>query len=268
LAFAPGERLLVSGDYHGRVLAWPLDAASPKPLWDLAAHDGWVRAAAVSPDGRLLATCGNDQLVKLWSAADGKLVRVLAGHACHVYHVAFHPGGRHLASADLKGVVKDWDLARGAAARDLDAAALHKYDPGFRADIGGVRGMGFSGDGGLLACSGITDVTNAFAGVGKPAVVLFDWVSGKRKQLLRPKEDFTGTAWGVAFHPAGFLVGAGGGSGGALWFWKPEQAQAFHGLKLSENARDLALHPDGRRLAVAQADGAVRLFEMAAKEQG
>ena len=264
LAFVPGERLLIGGDYHGRVLAWPLEAEAPKPLWSIEAHDGWVRAAAVSPDGRLLATCGNDHLVKLWSAADGRLVRILAGHACHVYHVAFHPAGQHLVSADLKGVVKDWDLARGVAPRVLDAAVLHKYDTGFRADIGGVRGMAFNSEGTLLACGGITDVTNAFAGVGKPLVVLFDWGTGQRKQLLRPKEDFTGTAWGVAFHPAGFLVGAGGGNGGALWFWKPEQAQAFHQVKLAQNARDLALHPDGRRLAVAQADGAVRVFEMVA----
>ena len=32
--------------------------------------------------------------------------------------------------------------------------------------------MAFNRDGSLLACAGITDVTNAFAGVGKPAVAL------------------------------------------------------------------------------------------------
>jgi WD40 repeat protein len=268
LAFLPPGGVLFTGGYDGKVIAWPAAADRPAPLRTLAAHRGWVRALAVSPDGGLLASCGNDHLVKLWSAADGRLVHELTGHACHVYNVAFHPTEPFLVSADLKGVVKQWDVAKGTAVRDLDAAVLHKYDETFLADIGGARSMAFSPDGGLLACAGITDVSNAFAGVGKPVVVLFDWRSGKRVQLLRPKEEFTGTAWGVAFHPAGFVVGAGAGNGGALWFWKAEQAPAFHALKLPSNARDLALHPDGTRLAVPFYDGALRLYDLRPKSPG
>src|SRR5262249_3574815 len=143
-----------------------------------------------------------------------------------------------------------------------------KYDQTFRADIGGVRSMAFRADGALLACAGITDVTNAFANIGKPVVVLFDWKTGKRTQLLRPKEDFTGVAWGVAFHPAGFRVGVGGGNGGALWFWKPDGPQAFHTLKLPNTARDVDIHPDGTRLAVAFFDNMVRLYDLTPKAPG
>jgi WD40 repeat protein len=265
LASAPDGKLLFTGGYDGQVIAWPTDTDNPAPQWTISAHKGWVRALAVSPDGKTLASCGNDNLVKLWSAADGKPLRELAGHLRHVYNVAFHPNGQALVSGDLMGVLKQWDMAKGTAEREFDGGVLHKYDEGFGADIGGVRGMAFSGDGGLLACAGITEVSNAFAGVGKPVVALFDWPTGKRKQLLIPKDPFQGTAWGVCFHPDGFVIGAGGGNGGALWFWKPEQAQAFVTLKLPANARDLALHPDGKRLAVACQDGAVRIYEMTAK---
>jgi WD40 repeat protein len=164
------------------------------------------------------------------------------------------------------GIVKEWDVAKGTLVRDLDASVLHKYDNTFAADIGGVRSMAFDRDGKLLSCAGITEVSNAFAGVGKPLVVLFDWASGKRKQSLVPKEAFQGTAWGVAFHPSGFVIGAGAGNGGAIWFWKPEGAQAFFTLKLPQNARDLDLHPDGKQLAVAGADGVLRVYEMLAKK--
>jgi WD40 repeat protein len=268
LAFAPKEKLLFSGDWAGRVLVWPAEADAPAPLRTLQAHKGWVRALAVSPDGTTLASCGNDGLVKLWSVSDGKPLREFAGHASHVYNVAFTPDGKSLVSGDLMGVVKQWDVAKGTTARDFDGSVLHKYDTTFCADHGGVRAMAFSRDGTTLACAGITDVSNAFAGVGKPVVVLFDLKTGQRKLLLRPKADFQGTCWGVVCHPDGFLAGAGGGNGGALWFWKPDAPQAFHTLALPNNARDLDLHPDGTRLAVPFFDGAVRVYDMTAKAAG
>jgi WD40 repeat protein len=259
----PHPVTLVSADYHGQLLWWRADADSPTPLRSVAAHDGWARAVAVSPDGKLVATCGNDHLVKLWSAADGSPLRTLAGHGCHVYNVAFHPGGGRLVSADLKGVVKDWDLATGACVRDLDAKVLHKYDGGFRADIGGARGMAFDASGARLACCGITNVSNAFAGVGEPLVVAIDWAGGKPR-LLKPKDAFQGTAWGVAFHPAGYVVALGGGNGGQVWFWKGDETVGAHVVKLPAAGRDLALHPAGDRFAVALASGTVQVYTLVA----
>jgi hypothetical protein len=262
LTFVPKDKLLLTADYQGRLLWWQADAATPTPLRSIQAHKGWARAVAVSPDGKTIATCGNDLLVKLWSVADGKLLHELPGHTSQVYNTVFHPSGKFLVSADLKGNVKQWDLAKNSAVREFDAHVLFTFDPNFRGSHGGARGMAFNADGTLLACSGVTEVSNAFAGVGKPLVVLLDWQTGKTRQLLRPKVPFQGTAWGVAFHRAGFVAGVGGGNGGELWFWKPEQALAFHTVKLANNARDLDLHPDGRRLAVAFFDGAVRMYDM------
>jgi WD40 repeat protein len=191
------------------------------------AHAGWVRAVAVSPDGATVASCGNDHLVKLWSA-EGSFVRSLAGHECHVYNLAFHPAGTRLVSCDLKGVVMDWDWRSGRCVRELDARPLHKYDGVFRADIGGARGMAFDPTGNRLAVCGITNVANAFAGVGNPLVMTFDWVDGKSRQL-RPAATFQGTAWGVGFHPSGAILSAGGGSGGQLWVWTGDEGSTHTG---------------------------------------
>jgi WD40 repeat protein len=263
LAFAPQLRLLFSGGYDGRLLAWPLEEAQPYPVRSVQAHSGWIRALAASRDGKLLASCGNDRRVCVWSATDGRLLFDLEGHGSHVYNVAFHPSGRQLASCDLMGVAKRWDLTTGKLLGEMDAAVLHRYDTGFRADIGGARSMTYSPDGSLLALAGITEVTNAFAGVGKPAVLLFDTTTGKRKQLLVPKAAFQGTMWGIVFHPQGnLLVGLASGSGASLFFWTPDQAQAFQALPLKVIARDLDLHADGKRLALAGFDGAARVYDM------
>jgi WD40 repeat protein len=264
LAFATKEKLLFAGDYAGQILVWPIDADMPAPVRTIDAHKGWVRALAVSPDGKTLASCGNDLLVKLWSISDGKLIHSLPGHESHIYNVGFHPGGQFLVSGDLKGIIKVWDLQTNKVARELDGKVLHKYDKTFRADIGGIRALSFSPDGKQLACAGITDVTNAFAGVGKPLVLLFDWQSGKR-QLLRPRANFRGTAWGVVIHPEGFVACAGGGSGGGLWFWKAGDDKDFHMIKFKSVARDLDLHPAGTQLAIPFQSGTLSLFEMTPK---
>ncbi len=156
-----------------------------------------------------------------------------------------------------------WDVASWKQVRLLEAPVLSKYDTTFRADCGGIRGMDFSPDGKVLAVSGVSNVTNAFAGVGEPTVVLFNLETGKQLKVLK-KEKFRGACWGVKWHPSGeFLVGAGGGSGGALWFWKPDNEKPFHEFILPNVAYALDFHPDGLRLAVALYDKTLRLYDLA-----
>ncbi len=252
---------VITGDYHGRLIWWSGEADEPKAIRSIDAHTGWIRAVAVSPDEQTVASCGNDQMIRLWAAADGKHAKTLEGHASHVYNIAFHPDGTHLISGDLKGIVKVWDLKKGEAVRELDAKVLHKYDNTFMADIGGIRGIAVSKDGAQVACAGITNVSNAFAGVGNPLILLYDWKEGKAKQL-KPKETFQGTAWAVGFQPDGYAIGAGGAGQGRIWFWKLADASPVHTLNVPTNARDMALHPDGTALAVACSDGSAKLYTM------
>jgi WD40 repeat protein len=262
IGFSKDGQTLYSGGFDGKLCWQPATAnENPQPSRTVEAHAGWLRALADSPDGTRIATCGNDHLVKLWNTEDGQLVHTLAGHESHVYNVAFHPHGQFVVSCDLKGNIKQWDCSEGKLVRDFAAAALYKYDTQFRADIGGARSMTFAPDGSRFAVAGITNVSNAFAGIGNACVVVFDWNTGQISKTHTAKEAINGVAWGVRLHPAGYTFAqAGGGGGGYFYFWKTDEEKEFFRFKLPASARDCDLHPDGRQVAVAHVDNHVRLY--------
>lgn len=257
------DSLLITGAYEGKIAWWDLESDQPKPQHLVAAHKGYVRGVAISPDGTLVATGGNDCLVKLWSVKTAKLVRTLEGHEHQVYNVKFHPSGRWLISGDLRGNLKQWDVETGALVRDFDGSAIYKYDKTFHGHIGGVRGMDISRDGKYFAISGIGEVSNAFAGIGVPTVILFDWATGKRLAIMSPEDNFKGTCWGVRFHPENdFITAVGGNSSGMIWFWKLGEEKPFASEKIKSVPYDLDFHPDGLRMCVACFDKTARLYHL------
>src|SRR5437763_1157011 len=81
------------------IALWDYAATSPQPRWlTREAHTGWMKALAISPDGRTLATCAGDRRVRLWSTENGALLRELNGHESPVFCLAFHPDGTALVS--------------------------------------------------------------------------------------------------------------------------------------------------------------------------
>ncbi|HAD60913.1 MAG TPA: hypothetical protein DCG12_16860 [Planctomycetaceae bacterium] len=269
LTFADGGKTLITAGYDGRLLWWLVESSEPKPIRSIQAHQGWARAVAVSPDGGLTASVGNDLVVRVWKTDSGEKLHEFTGHESHIYNVTFHPKEEgQLVSGDLKGNLKHWDLKSGKLKRECKAESLQKFDSGFVAHIGGFRGLEFTPDGKFLLGSGITNVTNAFAGVGNPSVVAFDWSTVKQTIEHLSKGKIRGVAWGVAAHSSGVRIAATGGSGGFLLFFKPDEKNEFHNMKLKDVGRDLDLSPDGMQLAIAHHNGHVSLLWMDEKKPG
>jgi WD40 repeat protein len=265
LAVAPGGETTYSGGGDGRVVVWETDAAAPKPIRTIDAHRGWVRVLGVSLDGKLVASGGNDRTVKLWEATTGRLVHELTGHPKHVYSLDFHPDGQSLLTADLAGSIRQWDLATGKAIGSFDAKTLYHLDRSQLVDYGGVRGLAISPDGGSVAGGGLHKASNPLGAVNEPIVVVFDSRTRKLTHTLLADNIKQGVIWGLRYLADGMLVGACGGlAGGFLLFWKPGVEKEFHRLRLPSSARELALHPDGLRLATAHHDGYVRITRLAA----
>jgi WD40 repeat protein len=92
---------------------------------------------ALSADGRLLASCGGDGTVRLWSltgvtdregmpgvqaeVGSGQLLASLQGHTGAVRGVALSADGQLVVSGGYDGTVRLWEASTGACLRTLQA---------------------------------------------------------------------------------------------------------------------------------------------------
>jgi WD40 repeat protein/uncharacterized caspase-like protein len=100
---------------------------SKKPELEIQlGHSGRINAAALSRDGRLLVSGGDDPIAIIWDVAGGKVLRRLVGHVNPVKAVAFSPDARFVLTGsgtsyeDFFGgrmkrekTLRLWDVATG-----------------------------------------------------------------------------------------------------------------------------------------------------------
>jgi len=263
LEVQPGGELVFSADSWGRLQATRAVDGEPTVAWHHAqAHDGWIRSLAVSADGQLVVTAGRDQAIRVWSAADGRLLHTLADQPADVLAVAIHPDKRMLVSGDLFGVLRRFELPDGKCVSEKRFEKMHFYRR--LQDVGGLRILRFVDEGRTLICAGGEPQQTGRA-IGIPTIHWLDWPSLKIQHTARLGPQNQGFVFDFAWHPDKYwaVVTSGQPGHGQFLLLKPGADKPFFASTKMSNCHSLAIHPDGRMVVTAsnrnsQGNGAVR----------
>ena len=90
----------------------------------LECRANFIRAVAVTPDGRRVVSASDDRTLRLWDLGSGQMIRTLEGHRDEVSAVAVTPDGRQAVSASDDRTLRLWDLESGQTLRTLEG---HTY---------------------------------------------------------------------------------------------------------------------------------------------
>jgi serine/threonine protein kinase/WD40 repeat protein len=122
MRFAPdGSRFAVTTRRAGKWAVEVYDAATGQVQRSLP-HPEKAGPGAWHPDGRTLATCSDDSLIRLWDVASGQLLRVLEGHKSLGINCAFTRTGDRLVSNDWHHVLRVWEPSSGRQLLSFPAA--------------------------------------------------------------------------------------------------------------------------------------------------
>ena len=243
LAFSPDGTVLATGSEDHRVILW--NPLTGEPLTMLEAHEDHILAVAFSRDGRQLASGGRDNCVRVWNLATQEQITVLNEPQTPVRGIQYSPNGQLLAACDESGVIHSWET------RDWQA------EPPCSASKGPLFALDFAADSEHLIAAGRD-------------AALFYWNLVPRKHVkytaLEQHESWIRDA---SLAPGG-QIAATCNQNGFVRLWDITKraepgGQALVGVIPGHVGRIWGLDwsPDGRQLATAGADHAVKLWDVA-----
>ncbi|MFC7451405.1 TIR domain-containing protein [Rhodococcus daqingensis] len=185
-----------------------------------------VNGVAISPDGRLVLSAGDDGLIRRWDLESGEPVGdPLEGHSEKALGAEYTRNGQWIAAVAADKSVRIWDAHTGAAVHMLT---------GLGDDVSSIA---ISPDGALLA-TGHRDGTARL------------WKVETGEQLGEPIRGHNGWVYVVAFSPDGSRLATGGVDGAVRLWHVSTHLPAAPPLPTHKGpVVDVEFSPDGRRIA-------------------
>ena len=216
-----------------RLRSWPIAPGPPsRATFD---HGDEVWALTFIPGTSLLASAGDDHLIRLWDVDQNALKSTLHGHETLVTAIATPPDGRILVSGDLQGNLRLWDLeAAEAPPRPLTSIS------------GRARAMRWSPDGRHLAVGGDSG-----------RVLVWERATDRWVSLKTAGKD----AYGVAWSPDGSILAAGGHQR-LINLWSFPNGSPRGAIDARVQITSVQFTPDGSTLIVGAAGGGLRSWRL------
>jgi WD40 repeat protein len=203
-------------------------------LFDLQGHSG-INGLAFTPDGRRLATAGQEGVVKVWDAHTGKELMSLSAKGRAVASVAVSPDGRFLAAAGDAQDIFVWDIISGNIVKTLAGSNQ------------GYLGLAFAADSRRLAVLGRDGIVQNWDCRTGAAINAF---GGQPREVVRSAFSADGSRLAVA------------SAEGLVTIWDVDKGVKVRALKAHAlPATALAFSLDGRRLAAANQESSVRIWD-------
>ncbi|MFN6529774.1 serine/threonine-protein kinase [Nostoc sp. ChiSLP03a] len=203
----------------------------------LQGHENSVLSVAISPDGKTIASSGDDGTIKLWNLATGKLIASLNGHFQQVNVVVISPDGKLLVSASDDNTIKIWNLATRKQIRTL----IGHSDS--------VHALAISADSETLVSASDDNM-----------IKIWDLATGEQIRTLAGH-----TFWvrSVAISPNGVIL-ASGSFDKTIKIWNLAKGYPIRTLEgNSQTVTTVAISPNGKTLASASRDRTIKLWNLA-----
>jgi WD40 repeat protein/serine/threonine protein kinase len=255
LALSPsGRQFAVCCFDHNE--AYLYDTATGRLEAVLRGHSAPVTSVAYRPDGKQVATIGNDQTLRLWGSATGRELALFRAEVTppnldRDAHVAYSPDGSRVASsAGWGSQIEKWAGQGSAGTSRLWEASTGKEIAVLANWQGSIRPAAFSPDGKRVA-------------VGSQEFVhLCDAVTGRRLAVLGPHAQ---SVERLAYSPDGKRI-ASATQTNDIHLWDGESGNAVAVLRgHTAGITSVLFSPDGRRVVSGSQypDNTARLWDAA-----